>query len=148
MPSSKMYHVSISVDSSQQTKTLVVFNSLLTEYHRAHIKGKIRAQINLYCGSLKNFSGRHMHTHTHTHTHTASPANQDPETHCCLFSFLSKSFRYVMGFRQFAYVLVQITFTMKALNHNGFSLLCDTVLTTHVLLMAISSIHFCISCLI
>ena len=128
-------------------KTMVVFNSLLTEYHRVHIKGKIGAQINLYCGSLKNFSCRHMYTHTHTHTHT-SPANQDPETHCCFFSFLSKSFRYVMEFQPFAYVLVQITFKMKALNHNGFSLPCDTMLTTHVLLMAISSIHFCISCLI
>jgi len=51
-------------------KTMVVFNSLLTEYHRVHIKGKIGAQINLYCGSLKNFSCRHMYTHTHTHTHT------------------------------------------------------------------------------
>ena len=51
-------------------KMMVVFNSLLTEYHRVHIKGKIGAQINLYCGSLKNFSCRHMYTHTHTHTHT------------------------------------------------------------------------------
>lgn len=37
---------------------------------------------------------------------------------------------------------------MRALNHNGFSLHCYTMLTTHVLLMSTSSIHFCISCLI
>ena len=44
--------------------------------------------------------------------------------------------------------LVQITLKMRALNHNGFSLPCYRMLTTHVLLMTISSIHFCISCLI
>lgn len=53
-----------------------------------------------------------------------------------------------MDFWLFAYLLVQITFKMRALNHNGFSLPCYTMLTTHVLLMSISSIHFCISCLI
>ena len=53
----------------------------------------------------------------------------------------------VMGFWLFAYLLVQITFKMGALNHNGFSLPCYTVLTIHVLLMSISSIHFCISCM-
>lgn len=53
----------------------------------------------------------------------------------------------VMGFWLFAYLLVQITFRIGALNHNGFSLPCYTVLTIHVLLMSISSIHFCISCM-
>lgn len=80
----------------------------------------------------------------------ASPANQDSKIKCCLFSFPSKSFKckYSYGLWLFAYLLVQITFKMRALNHNGFSLPCYTMLTTHVLLMSISSIHFCISCLI